>query len=124
MLAVSYLQSKDIEMSNVTELISDFDKVQGLLHLQLINKTYYSEKIKETSHRDLENTDLMAGLRIQMPLEQGEETSILVTDKILSNWNKTMDELYPAALENTMEKYPVRIDSLMNIAMGMHTGIC
>lgn len=123
-MAESYLQSKDIEMPNVAELISDFDKAQGLLHLQLINKAYNSEKMQETPHRDLENTDLTAVLRIQMSLAQEEEASILVTDNILSNWNKTMDELYPAALENTMQKYPARIDSLMNIAMGMYTGFC
>lgn len=121
-LANSYLQSQDIEMPNVKELISDFDKAQGLLHLQLINKTYNSEMLQDTPHRDLENTDLTAILRIRMPLVQ-EDAVILVTNKMLSDWNKTMDELYPSVLENTMAKNPARIDSMMNIAMRMCTGI-
>lgn len=118
-LADSYLQSANVEMPDVADLVSDFDKVQGLLRLQLVNKEYNSEKMLYTPHRDLENTDLTAVLRIHLPTRGDGETTILVSDSLLSNWEKTMDDVYPAALHNTMSAQPARIDSMMNIAMMM-----
>lgn len=123
-LAGRYLQGRTVELQEAAELASDFDKAQEFLHLQLINKEYNREILQDAPHRNLENTDLTAVLRIQKPMGEEGEAVILVTNQMLSHWNKTMDELYPAALENTMAKKPARIDSLMNIALGMFSDPC
>lgn len=120
-LADSYLQSRNIEIPDVTELVFDFEKVQGLLRLQLINKAYNSEKLQDIPCKDLENSDLTAVLRIHLPVKQSGETTILVTDSMLSQWNKAMDELYPIALQNTMAANPARINSMRQIIMEMYT---
>ena len=116
-LAVSYLQNQDFEIPNVIELISDFEKVQALLRLQLINKEYNNDKMSDTPHRDVENTDLTAVLRIHLPTQENGETTILVSDEMLSGWGKSMDAVYPLALQNTVKTNPARIDSMFHIAM-------
>lgn len=120
-LADSYLQSRNFEIPDVTELVFDFEKVQGLLRLQLINKEYNGEKLQDIPCKDLENTDLTAVLRIHLPVEQPGETTILVTDAMLSQWDKAMDELYPIALQNTMVANPARINSMRQVIMEMYT---
>lgn len=116
-LADSYLHSSNVEMPDVSGLVSNFEKVQGLLRLQLINKEYNREMLQNTPHKDLENTDLTAVLRIHLAAREVGEATILVCDAMLSNWKKTMDDLYPAALQNTISASPARIDSMMHILM-------
>lgn len=117
-LADAYLQSRDVKLSDVTELVSDFEKAQELLQLQLINKEYNREKLKDTPHKDLRNTDLTAVLRLHLPTGREEEQTILVSDAILSKWNKTMEDLYAAALRNTMSANPPRMNDLLDLITG------
>lgn len=112
-----YLQSKNVEMPDVGTLVTDFEKAKELLRVHLINKEYNSEKMAYTPHKDLENTDLTAVLRIHLPIQKEGESTILVSEALLSGWGKTMDDLYPAVLQNTMSANPARIDSMMNVAM-------
>lgn len=121
-LADSYLRSRSVEIPNVAELFSDFEKVQGLLCLQLINKEYNEKKLQDVPCKDLENTDLTAILRIHLPVKEPGEATILVTNALLSQWNKAMDELYPIALQNTMAENPARINSMSQVVMGMYMG--
>ncbi|MCH1948140.1 DUF5688 family protein [Enterocloster sp. OA13] len=116
-LAASYLQNQDFEIPNVIELVSDFEKVQALLRLQIVNKEYNNDKMSDTPHRDVENTDLTAVLRIHLPTQENGETTILISDEMLSGWGKSMDAVYPLALQNTMKTNPARIDSMLHIAM-------
>lgn len=118
-LLSSYAQHKDFEISDVGELVTDFEKMQGFLRLQLINKEFNSEKLQHTPHRDLENTDLTAVLRIHLPTQEHGAATILVSDALFSNWNKSMEELYPLALHNTMEANPAKISSLLDIVSHM-----
>ena len=118
----SYVKHQNFEISNVPELVSDYEKVQGLLQLQLINKEFNSEKLEHTPHKDLENTDLTAVLRIHLPTQEQGAATILVSDTLFSRWNKPMDEVYPLALQNTQEANPAKIESLYSIMMSMMSG--
>lgn len=118
-IVASYMQHQNFEIPNVPELISDYEKVKGLMQLQLINKEFNSEKLEHTPHKDLENTDLTAVLRIHLLTQETGTATILVSDALLSRWNKSMDEVYPLALQNTQGANPARIESLYNIMMSM-----
>lgn len=118
-LAASYLRSQSFQIPNVEELVSDFEKVKGLLRLQLINKEYNSEKMPYTPHRDLENTDLTAVVKIHLPTAETGQAAILVSDSLFSLWKKSMDDVYPLALQNTMEENPARVNSMYQVAMAM-----
>ena len=118
-LAASYLRNQDFDIPNVVELVSDFEKAQALLRLQIINKEYNNDKMSYTPHRDLENTDLTAVLRIYLPTQENGEATILVSNEMLSSWGKSMDAVYPLALRNTMKTAPARIDSMLHIMMTM-----
>ena len=112
-LISSYAQNKDFELSDVKGFVTDFEKVQEFLRVQLINKEFNSEKLQHTPHRDFENTDLTAVLRIHLPTQEYGEATILVSDALYSYWNKSMEELYPLALHNTMEANPAKISSML-----------
>ena len=123
-LISSYAQNKDFELSDVKGFVTDFEKVQEFLRVQLINKEFNSEKLQHTPHRDFENTDLTAVLRIHLPTQEHGEATILVSDALYSHWNKSMEELYPLALHNTMEANPAKIIRMLELVKNMFSDNC
>ena len=79
-LISSYAQNKDFELSDVKGFVTDFEKVQEFLRVQLINKEFNSEKLQHPPHRDFEKTDLTEVLRRHLPTQEYAEATILVSD--------------------------------------------
>lgn len=109
------LNKPKFEIPNVKELISDFEKVQGFLRLQIINKEYNNKKLYDIPYKNLDNTDLAVVFRIYLPTQEVKNATVSVSNSLLFAWNKTIDDIYPVALQNTMLANPARIDSMIHI---------
>lgn len=62
--------------------------------------------------------------RIHLPTQEHGEATILVSDALYSHWNKSMEELYPLALHNTMEANPAKIIRMLELVKNMFSDNC
>lgn len=114
-IADTYMEHHNPPIFNTAEQIQNYEHMKDLLRVQLINKESNGERLSQTPHWDMDNTDLTAVLRIYLPSPQTDMATILVTDKLVSTWGQEPDALYQQALANTIEQNPPKIDSLINI---------
>lgn len=102
----------DIDMS-IIEHINDFEAVRDKIIFQLINTEENSKMLKNVPHRDF--NDLSVVYRIVIDVNVNETASILINDKILKNYDINEAELYDVAYNNTQQKSPIEISSLVDI---------
>lgn len=121
-IADTYMEHHNPPIFNTAEQIQNYEHMKELLRVQLINKESNGERLSQTPHWDMDNTDLTAVLRIYLPSPQTDMATILVTDKLLSTWGQDADALYQQALANTIEQNPPKIDSLINIICSLQEG--
>lgn len=87
----------------------DFESLEGVkdrLSVQVLNGNWNQDKLRAIAHRRIPETDLAVVYRIEVASNSNGLESIKVTNKMLENWGISEDQLYQAALEQNMKKYP------------------
>ena len=95
------------------EDITDFNNVKSRICCKLINKENNKEMLQNIPYTTF--YDLAVILIIDFGKDDDARMSVKVTNKILSLWNKTFDELYQLAMENTERMFPAKFRDMAEI---------
>ena len=82
------------------------------LVLKAVNHDRNEKILSMYPHRDVLNLSVLLEWEVTCG---GRVGYIHVSEEILTLWGKTFDEMYDIALENTMRKYPERIEPLEDV---------
>jgi len=85
------------------------EEIPDHLVLSLVNREMNSDALKKGPYRSFLDLAVIMEWEIRCG---GRRGCMRVSDELFSFWEKTFDELYDVALENTMRKYPERIEKL------------
>ena len=116
-IAGDYL-AEETEMkwkAEMVEAVKDFDSVKGNIRVQVVNKDMNRENLRGYPHKEVEGTDLAAVFRVRLYKDGEERAAVLVTDKIMKDWDMDVDSLYETALKNIAAQAPARINSMMSL---------
>ena len=106
--------AKIITNDNQPELFKEvdfsYDSVKDKIILQVINKDINKELLKDAVSRDC--LDLAIIYRIILEDEEVEGSAI-VNEQLLLQWDKTEDDIYKVAYENTKKLRPFKVKSIM-----------
>lgn len=106
--------AKIITNDNQPELFKEvdfsYDSVKDKIILQVINKDINKELLKDAVSRDC--LDLAIIYRIILEDEEIEGSAI-VNEQLLLQWDKTEDDIYKVAYENTKKLRPFKVKSIM-----------
>ncbi len=96
------------------------EEIPEKLILDVVNLEKNSEVLKEQPHREF----LDLAIVMQWLVTCGGRTGrIPVTHDILEEWGRSFDDLYDTALENTIRRYPGRLDPLGEVVSEMSHGL-
>ena len=88
------------------EDIKDFDNVKHRIYCKIISREKNKELLRTIPHATF--CDLAVILIIDLGKNSDGTMAVKVNENILSLWNKTFDELYPFARENTERMFPAK----------------
>lgn len=120
---------KNLNIDNKLNFLKEFKSARKMLRVRLVNAEFNKEMLKNVPHKIVFN-DLAAYLIIHI----NENSSTKVTNEMLKTWNKTFDELYDLALDNTERNHPCSIRTMeevlaemlhvpVEMIKGMNTGV-
>lgn len=111
--------AKIITNDNQPELFKEvdfsYDSVKDKIILQVINKDINKELLKDAVSRDC--LDLAIIYRIILEDEEIEGSAI-VNEQLILQWDKTEEDIYKVAYENTKKLRPFKVKSIM-AALGL-----
>ena len=90
------------------------------LVLELVNKEKNLSLLKNNTYKEF--MDLAAMLRWEMVCGN-RVGSAAISEQVVREWGRSVDELYDIALANCMKKYPARIEPLRNVLDEMSRGL-
>ena len=99
----------DFDISSIT----DFEKVKGRITVSIYNTEKNAEKLFEMPHREIE--DLSIYYRIDIPMRDKGMGSVVVSNQILSMWNKTVEEIDEIAWQNMKRINPPQFANMSEI---------
>ena len=83
-----------------------FEGVKERLSVKILNWDWNHDKLKSIAHRRLPETDLAVIYRIEVASNKNGFETVKVTNKMLDIWGIHEEQLYQAALEQNIKKYP------------------
>lgn len=112
-----YLDNKTTQFKSLPEDITDYNKIKDQLVVQLINRDYNKELLTDVPHKDLENTDLSAILRLEFETDDPISAFARIDYQMLDLWKVSFDTAYEEALSNCIKKNPATIVSIEDVMM-------
>ena len=81
-------------------------------------KTFNETSMKDIPHREVEDLSLTYGLYFDQADNESIAT-VRVSDQMLEQWGVTEQELYDAAVKNTKELLPTKVESMQSVLSGL-----
>ena len=86
--------------------LNSFEGIKERLSVQILNAERNQSQLQVITHRKIPETDLAVVYRIEVASNRDGFESVKVTNKMLDIWGIREEQLYQAALEQNMKKYP------------------
>lgn len=86
--------------------LNSFEGIKERLSIQILNADRNQSELQVIAHRKIPETDLAVVYRIEVASNRDGFESVKVTNKMLDIWGIREEQLYQAALEQNMKKYP------------------
>ena len=86
--------------------LNSFEEIKERLSVQILNAERNQSQLQVIAHRKIPETDLAVVYRIEVASNRNGFESVKVTNKMLDIWGIREEQLYQAALEQNMKKYP------------------
>lgn len=112
-IAEARYQAPHIDTSEMT----DFEKAKDKICYRLINKKNNEELLKTIPYTDF--LDLAVILVLDIGELNGGRMSAKINNEILRNWNKSFDEVYEFAKENTKNIFIAKITDMFEVMAEM-----
>ena len=90
-------------ITNVTDNISDFNKIKHLIKVRLINKDRNVKLLEQIPYIPFLDMAIIA--TIEMDRGEGAIAAIKINNELLKTWNFTLSEIMPIANRNTFKGY-------------------
>ena len=122
-MAFDFRYALDTVEPKAEELFLEKD-IKDKLILKVVNRDRNDKLLSMYPHKDF--LDLSVLLEWEVTCG-GRIGYIHISDAILQNWGQSFDEMYQVALENTMRKYPGKVEPLENVLrelIGDDNSIC
>ena len=103
-----------------TSMLNSYESLKDHLFIRVCNATENEDLLSKVPHSKVE--DLAVTYHIMVNANDDGIASAMITNDILKNIGITAQQLHEDALRNSQEILPARMDSMMNMLMGM-TGI-
>ncbi len=116
-LIVKLYNSSSCDIDFDVSSITDFEKVKDRIIVSIYNTEKNAEKLAEMPHRRIE--DLSIYYRIDIPMRDKGMGSVVVSNQILSMWNKTVEEIDEIAWQNMKRINPAKFSSMSEIISEM-----
>ena len=104
-----FLENEEIPDTSFADDLTEYQKCQDNLIIQLINFEKNEEQLKKIPHRRLGDMAIIVNVLLDSSICQG---TVLVDYDLVRIWNTDPEEVLAKA-EKNMEKYPLRIIDLM-----------
>ena len=92
-------------ITNVTDNISDFNKIKHLIKIRLINKDRNAKLLEQIPYIPFLDMAIIA--TIEMDRGKGI-AAIKINNELLKMWNLTLSEIMPIANQNTFKGYSLK----------------
>lgn len=89
--------------------LNSFEGVKERLSVQILNTERNQSQLPVIAHRKIPETDLAVVYRVEISKDNNLFESVKVTNKMLEVWKISEEQLYQAALGQTVEKYPFSV---------------
>ena len=109
------VQTKQPELN--TGIFSSYDSVKKNLFIRVCNSQENSEMLKNVPHTDVE--DLSVTYHVMVDARESGLASATVTNAMIDSFGISKEQLHEDAVRNSQEILPVRMDSMMNMLMGL-----
>ena len=97
------------------------EEIPDHLVLSLVNRKMNSDALKNAPYRSFLDLAIIMEWEIRCG---GRRGCMRVSNELFAFWGMTFDELYDMALENTMRKYPERIEKLEEVIRDVLSDHC
>lgn len=105
----------------IDRISGGFEGVKDIIVMQVVNTRMNEESLKEIPHREVEDLSLT----YRLYLDRGADESIAtvrISDQMMEQWGVTEQDLYDAAVKNTKELLPTKVESMQSILSGLMGG--
>ena len=109
------VQTKQPELN--TGIFSSYDSVKKNLFIRVCNTQENSEMLKNVPHTDVE--DLSVTYHVMVDARESGLASATVTNAMIDSFGISKEQLHEDAVRNSQEILPARMDSMMNMLMGL-----
>ena len=96
-------------------VINDFEKVKDWLKLSLVNRENNQERLQNCPVKEIEGTDLVAELRLDVSGLGCGSASVLIKDNLLEMWGQDKETIYEMALKNMVEHMPAKVMDIIDL---------
>lgn len=107
--------------SFIDHILGSFENVKDIIIIRVVNTKLNETSLKDIPHREVEDLSLT----YRLYLDRGADESIAtvrISDQMLEQWGVTEQDLYDAAVKNTKELIPTKVESMSSILSGILGG--
>lgn len=112
--------------SFIYRILDGFESVKDIIIMQVINTKMNEENLKDIPHREIEDLSLTYRLYLD-PGADGGIATVRISNQMMEQWGVTEQDLYDAAIKNTKELLPTKVESMQSILseiMGSIIDVC
>ena len=102
----------------IDRISGGFEGVKDIIVMQAVNTKLNETSLKDIPHREVEDLSLT----YRLYLDRGADESIAtvrISDQMLEQWGVTEQDLYDAAVKNTKELLPTKVESMQSVLSGL-----
>ena len=109
---------RSFEKGIIDRISGGFDGVKDMIIMSVVNTKMNAEVLKDTPHRDVEDLSIIYKLYLERTDDRSMGT-IKINDQLMNQWGVTEQDLYDAAVKNTKELLPTKIESIRSVLEGV-----